>query len=165
MAQHRAEVSVHTKAKRLRAVRRFAEYVRTLEPRTEVPSTQLLPDRRERHVPRLYTSDEIQALMKATQKLRGPLKPDTYATLIGLLAVTGLRVGEAIGLDCSDINEREGLLVIRNAKFGKSREVPCIGPPSPRCRHTWPNATRSSPGPGAQVSSSPETALGFCHRR
>lgn len=123
-AQQRAEVAANTKARRLSVVRGFAQYVRTLEPQTEIPSAELLPHRRYRRAPRLYTSDEIQALMDATRKLRGSLKPDTYATLIGLLAVTGMRLGEAIGLDRSDFNEREGLLVIRNTKFGKSREVP-----------------------------------------
>jgi integrase len=49
---------------------------------------------------------------------------ETYATLIGLLAVTGMRLGEAVNLDRSDINEHDGLLVIRHAKFGKSREIP-----------------------------------------
>lgn len=123
-AQQRAETSINNKARRLSAVRKFAEYVRTLEPRTEVPSAELLPGRWQRHPPRLYTQDEILALVNAARRIKGTLLPATYSTLIGLLAVTGMRVGEAVGLDCSDINKHEGLLVIRNGKFGKTREVP-----------------------------------------
>lgn len=123
-AQHRAEISVNTKARRLSVVRGFAEYVRTLEPRTEVPSAELLPHQRQRHAPRLYTQDDIRALVNAARDLKGTLTPATYSTLIGLLAVTGMRLGEAVGLDRSDLNEREGLLIIRNGKFGKSREIP-----------------------------------------
>ena len=113
-----------TKAQRLTAVRKLAEYVRTFDPRTEVPAPDLLPYRNERHIPRLYTLDEIKALVGAARELPRRLKPHTYATLIGLLAVTGMRLGEVIALDRSDLDEREGVLVIRNAKFGKSREVP-----------------------------------------
>jgi integrase len=123
-AQQRAEISVNTKARRLGVVRGFAEYVRTLEPRTEVPPAELLPRQRQRPTPRLYTQDDIRALVNAARDLKGTLTPATYSTLIGLLAVTGMRLGEAVGLDRSDLNEREGLLIIRNGKFGKSREVP-----------------------------------------
>jgi integrase len=118
------QASARTQAIRLSVVRRFAMYVHALEPRTEVPSPALLPNSKRRPTPRIYTQDEILALTSAARELPGPLMGDTYATLIGLLAVTGMRLGEAINLDRSDINERDGLLVIRQAKFGKSREIP-----------------------------------------
>lgn len=65
--------------------------------------------------------------MAATGMLRWPLRVATYRTLVGLLAVTGMRVGEAIGLDRQDIDLGRGLLVVRQGKFGKfgkSRELP-----------------------------------------
>jgi len=61
--------------------------------------------------------------MEAAQGLRPPLRPSTYATLFGLLSVTGMRVGEATALNCAGINQHEGLLTIHGAKFGKSREI------------------------------------------
>lgn len=113
-----------TKAQRLTAVRKFAEYVRTIDPRTEIPAPDLLPCRKERYRPRLYTPDDIRALVNAARQLGGTLKSDTYAALVGLLAVTGMRLGEAVALDRHDLDEREGVLLIRKAKFGKSRHVP-----------------------------------------
>jgi integrase/recombinase XerD len=74
--------------------------------------------------PYLYSDREITALIAATAALRGQLRQATYRTLIGLLAVTGMRVGEAIRLDRSDLDWRHGLLTVRNSKFGKSRELP-----------------------------------------
>lgn len=111
-------------SKRLGMVRHFALHVSALDPRTEVPPADFIPYRRQRRQPYLYTDAEVTALMQACMRLCGCLKPDTCATLIGLLAVTGMRVGEAIALDRADLDEREQLLVIRHTKFNKSREVP-----------------------------------------
>jgi integrase len=77
-----------------------------------------------RATPYLYSETDIAELMKATGALRPPLRSATYATFIGLLAVTGMRVGEALRLDRDDLDEANGLLTVRNSKFGKSREVP-----------------------------------------
>lgn len=109
---------------RLSSVRRFAIHLRAIDPATQVPPTDLLPGRNPRATPYLYTRDEVTALMRATATLHGPYRQATYRTLIGLLAVTGLRIGEAIGIDCKDLDAREGLLAIRNGKCGKSRELP-----------------------------------------
>lgn len=112
-------------SRRLGMVRRFALHVSALDPRTEVPPADIIPHRkRPRHQPYLYTDADVRALMQACTGLRGPLRPSTYATLIGLLAVTGMRVGEAIALDRSDLDEGEQVLTIRHSKFNKSREVP-----------------------------------------
>lgn len=109
---------------RLGMVRQLAKYLAALDPQTEVPSSQLLPKRgREKLPPYLCTDEEIQALLRAARTLHG-LKGATYATLLGLLAATGMRVGEALRLDRSDIDWRERLLLIRHSKFGKSRELP-----------------------------------------
>jgi integrase len=110
---------------RLSAVRVFARWMSTLDSATEVPPTDLLPaGGRRRATPYLYSPDEIAALMTAAGNLDTPLVAANYRTLIGLLAVTGMRVGEAIGLDRDDFDRGTGLLVVRNGKFGKSRELP-----------------------------------------
>ncbi len=114
----------HWWAFRLSAVRGFARYLHALDPGHEVPPPDLLPNRSHRAVPYLYSAEEILALMTATRTLRGELRQATYRTLIGLLAVTGMRVGEAIRLDREDVDLRHGILTVRNTKFGKSRELP-----------------------------------------
>lgn len=111
-------------AHRLALVRGLSLYVSAFDPRTEVPPADLLPYPKRRTTPYLYKESDITALMEACKHLRGPLGRTTYATLIALLAVTGMRVGEAIGLDRSDFDADEQCLIIRHAKFGKSREVP-----------------------------------------
>lgn len=109
---------------RLSVVRGFAGYLRTLEPATEVPAAELLPWRPRRATPYLYTDAEIAALLAACASLRFPLRVATYRTLIGLLAVSGLRVGEAIRLERDDLDAEHGLLHVRDSKFGKSRQLP-----------------------------------------
>ena len=109
---------------RLSVVRGFASYLATIDPAHEVPPADLLPARTGRATPYIYTDQEIAALMAAAEILRFPLRALTFRTLVGLLAVTGLRVGEAIRLDRGDLDPGAGLLTVRDSKFGKSREVP-----------------------------------------
>ena len=111
-------------AKRLTMVRGWARYLSALDPRTEIPPVDLVPARTVRPHPYLYSDADVRALLQACTQLRAPLKRATYTTLFGLLAVTGLRVGEAIGLDRADVLTDPGYLLIRHAKFNKSREVP-----------------------------------------
>jgi integrase/recombinase XerD len=118
------DASPNWSSRRLGIVRRFALHASALDPRTEVPPADLISYRKTRHPPYLYTDADVRALMQACTRLRGRLRPFTYATLIGLLAVTGMRVGEAIALDRSDLDEGEQVLTIRHSKFNKSREVP-----------------------------------------
>jgi integrase len=110
-------------AYRLSAVRGFATYLHTLDPAHEVPAPDLLPQRPHRASPYLYSDTEIAALITAADTLGTPLRRATFATLIGLLAVTGMRVGEAIALDRGDVDLTAGLLVVRHGKFGKTREL------------------------------------------
>jgi integrase len=114
---------------RLTMVRQFASYLRTIDPATEVPPGRLLRAGKRRATPYIYSDREIAALMDAAALLRYPLLVATYRTLIGLLAVSGLRVGEAIRLDLDDIDRERGVLVIRATKFGKTRLVP-LHPPA-----------------------------------
>jgi integrase len=118
-----ARADVNWWAHRLSVIRVFAKYVHTLDPTSEVPAPDLLPWRSRRAVPYLYSPADIAALLDAVQTLSTPLRRATLGTLIGLLSVTGMRVGEAIGLDRGDVDLRHGRLVIRHGKFAKSREL------------------------------------------
>lgn len=109
---------------RLSVVRAFARHLHALDPVHEVPPTGLLPATTRRAVPYLYSEADIAALLAAARQLRSPLRAATFETLIGLLAVTGLRIGEALRLDRGDVDLGDGVLRIRLSKFGKSREVP-----------------------------------------
>jgi integrase len=111
-------------AYRLAVARGFAAWLATTDPAAEVPPAGLIPSRRQRATPYLYTDAEIAALIAAAESLRFPLRAATYRALIGLLAVTGMRVGEAIGLDRGDADLDAGVLTVRNGKHGKSRLVP-----------------------------------------
>ncbi len=110
-------------AYRLSAVRGFAAYLHTLDPSVQIPATDLLPWRARRASPYLYSAADIAALLTAAGSLSTPLRRATITTLIGLLAVTGMRVGEAIALDRADVDLHLGLLVVRHGKFNKSREL------------------------------------------
>ncbi len=114
----------HWHAMRLGAVRGFARYLHEADPRVEVPAADLLPDKSGRAVPYLYTDAQIGALIEAASTLRIAHKTATFQTLFGLLAATGMRIGEAIALDRSDFDADAGTLTVRNAKFGKCRELP-----------------------------------------
>lgn len=115
-----------TWARRLTGVRRFAAWLRATDPRTQVPPSRLLDGRRPRHQSHIFTDQETAQLMAAASRLSSPkgLRGHTYTTLIGLLATTGLRPGEALALQCADVDLRHGILCIRQTKFGKSRFVP-----------------------------------------
>jgi integrase/recombinase XerD len=109
---------------RLRMVRAFAAYLNTLDPAVEVPPRGILPGHGRRAVPYLYSPADLAALFAQAQRLRTPLRTATIRTLIGLLAVTGMRIGEVIALDDNDLDPTEGLLVVRRAKGGGSRLIP-----------------------------------------
>ena len=110
-------------ARRLDVVRIFARHLQVLDPATEVPPEDVLARRYLRIQPYLYSLQEIAALMTAAGALRPALRAATWRTLIGLLAVTGMRQGEACRLLCDDADLETGTLVIRDSKFGKSRLV------------------------------------------
>ncbi|GGJ65380.1 tyrosine-type recombinase/integrase [Streptomyces brasiliensis] len=120
------EVVTTVSPRRITAVRGFARYLSGTDPATEVPPLGLLPHRQRWRQPFLYSDADIAAVMTATQKLGPLLWAATYRTLIGLLAAAGLRVGEAINLDRDDIDWTDGVLRIRESKFGKSRLVPLL---------------------------------------
>ena len=112
-------------AVRLLVVRGFARYMIGLDPRTEIPPTELIRPRRQRRTPFIYSDADIAALMEqARTRIRQQLVAATYETFIGLLAVTGMRTSEAIALDRADIDWGQGVLLVRESKFNKSRYLP-----------------------------------------
>jgi integrase len=120
------EIKPVQRGNRLGMVRRFAEYVRTLDARTEVPAQKLLPYQFRRRPPYLYREQEVLQLISAASRIApdDQFKGITLGTLLGLLAVTGMRVGEALALERGDVNLKRNLLTIRRAKGNKSRLVP-----------------------------------------
>lgn len=110
-------------ANRLGVARRFARYAQTIDPAIEVPPPGLLKSGRSGLIPYLYSPQDLAALLGAAGALSNPLRAATYQTLFGLLAVTGMRIGEAIALNRGDIDIERGVLTVRHAKFGKSREL------------------------------------------
>lgn len=125
-AQQSPSAQPATWAERLGVVRRFAAWRSLSDPRTQVPPQGLLPRRRRRKPPYLYNDSEIERIVTEAARLpsvRG-LRGATFATLFGLLAATGLRLGEALTLDVSDVDLENGILAIRKGKFGKSRFTP-----------------------------------------
>ncbi len=113
-------------AARLGIVRGFAKYQSVMDPRTEVPSQELLPYRYHRRPPYIYSTDEVKRLIKAAQQLQSPLglQAATYSTIFGLLVVTGMRISEPIGFNRKDVDLINGILTVYQTKFGKSRLVP-----------------------------------------
>ena len=113
-------------AQRLGFVRVFARHWSATDPRTEIPPAGLLPFRARRARPYLYTEQEIQRLLTAAKSLSSSsgLRPWTYHCLFGLLAVSGLRISEAIKLERQDVDFHQELLTIRQTKFNKSRLIP-----------------------------------------
>ena len=113
-------------ANRLGMVRRFARYANAVDPRHEVPPQGLLPHRYLRCRPYIYSDREIADLIAAARKLTGTtgLRPTTYATLLALFTVTGMRTSEILHLDRNDVDLSHGVLTVREGKFGKSRHIP-----------------------------------------
>ena len=113
-------------ANRLGMVRRFARYAHAVDPRHEVPPQGLLCERYRRRRPYLYRDTEVAQLIAAARELPGAtgLRPLTYATMLGLLSVTGMRVSEVLTLDRDDVDLVRGVVTVRESKFDKSRHLP-----------------------------------------
>jgi integrase/recombinase XerD len=117
-------VHPNTWAKRLRVARGFASYLQTIDPATEIPPADVFPHRRQRATPYLYSQQDICRLLQVARSLRRPLRAASYEALFGLLAVSGMRVGEAIALQREDVDLEAGLITIRKAKHDRARLVP-----------------------------------------
>ncbi len=114
------------RAQRLSWVRGFATYRSAFDVCTEVPLVGMFPFGKRRARPYLYTEDEIEKLLQAAAGLTGrtTIKGQTYHCLFGLLAVSGMRISEALNLKVSDVDLAEGIITIEGSKLGKSRFVP-----------------------------------------
>lgn len=111
-------------ARRMMVARGFARHMAGLDEHTEIPPVGLIPMRQRWRPPFLFNATDIGVLMNAAGHRRWPLPSVTYPTLIGLLAATGMRIGEALRLEPDDINHTDAVIMIRQSKFGKSRLVP-----------------------------------------
>ena len=111
-------------ATRLGIVRGFARYLQALDPIHEVPPMGLLPTRRPRTTPYIYSDDDVRRLIDAAQGLVPSYRAALYETLVGLLHVTGMRLGEALGLARGDVDLVRGRVSVRQAKFNKDRQLP-----------------------------------------
>lgn len=114
-------------AGRLRAVRSFARYRILSDPRTEIPATDLLPRRRITFQPYIFSQEDIGRILAGSLRQWGGATRfyclGRY-TIYGLISVTGMRVGEVLRLDLDDVDLDQGVITIRNSKFGKSRLAP-----------------------------------------
>ena len=125
-SQQSRDVQRATWARKLSVVRQFARWMSVIDPRHQVPPRRLLDVRHRRGKPHIYSDEEITRLMAEAARLKSSngMKALTLETLIGLLAATGLRPGEAASLERSDVDLEAQRLTIRESKFGKSRLVP-----------------------------------------
>ena len=122
----RLPVGVHPNrwAKRLRIARGFAAYLQTIDPTTEIPPPDVFPVRRQRATPYLFSQQDICGLLAEARRLRHPMRAASYEALFGLLAVSGMRIGEALALERDDVDLDAGLITIRKAKGDRGRLVP-----------------------------------------
>jgi integrase len=123
-ARQPGDVSAGWLGMRMRAVRGFAGFCRSMDGITEVPPPGVLTGSGQRATPYLYSQADIDALCAAAGTLRRDVRRATYRTLIRLLAVTGMRIGEAASLDASDFDAAAGILTVREAKNGRTRLLP-----------------------------------------
>jgi len=117
------------RTKPLLIVRGFARFRSGSDPATEVAPPRLLPDTKLRARPYPYSEEEIRRLLEAARNMHSPhkrhrLQPWTYRCLLGLLAVSGMRLGEVLNLRSGDVDWSNGMLTIHKTKFGKSRVIP-----------------------------------------
>jgi integrase/recombinase XerD len=134
--EHYGSANNHTWCTRLSMVRVFASWLQGFDPLTEVPPPGLISNKPRRTRPYIYTDDQIAEIVAEAGRLPSSygLRGWTCSTLFGLIAVTGLRVSEAIGLDENDVDLNEAVLAIRRSKNGKCRLVPLSASAAGRMR-------------------------------
>jgi integrase len=115
-----------TWARRLGMVRLFTQWLHCREPQHEVPPRALIPSHYRRPRPYIYSEEEIRRIVETTAALPSPngVRALSSATLFGLIAVTGLRISEALSLDVADVDLDTGVLTLRHGKLGKERVLP-----------------------------------------
>ncbi|MDX0654608.1 tyrosine-type recombinase/integrase [Sinorhizobium medicae] len=118
--------SAGTRGARFRVARQFAAWLHGTDPRHEVPPQGLVPGHVQRVHPHIYSDAEIIAIIEHARSLPSVygMRGLTYSTLFGLIAVTGLRINEALRLDQTDLDIETGVLRVRFGKLGKERLLP-----------------------------------------
>lgn len=118
-------LSIGTRINHISVLRQFCRYLAHFDPRTCVVHRSFLP-RRTRPAPYIYSRKEVQQIMAAARRVgpRGSLRPAVLSNLVGLLYTTGLRIGEALKLTLADVDLKRCVLLIRETKFKKTRQVP-----------------------------------------
>ena len=130
---------------RLSMVRGFARYLATIDPANEIPPIDLLHARETRNPPYLYCEREIGELIAAAAALTPAQRGATYRTVIGVMATSGLRIGETLALDRGDVDLKQGVLHIRTAKGVGIATCRCTTPP-PRCCANTPGCVTGPAG-------------------
>lgn len=134
-----------THAARFGMVRGFARYCATLDARTQIPDSHLLGVGFQRSRPHLFSAAELRMILwraRGLETCRSTLHPLTYTTLIGLLAATGMRPGEALRLHWRDLDVGQGTLRIRPCKFSPERIIP-LHPTSVQALQRYGQARRA----------------------
>jgi integrase/recombinase XerD len=139
-------------AARLAVARGFAAYMQTIDPRTEVPPADVFAVRYRRPTPYLWSQQDIGRLLEAARALRPPLKAASFEALFGLLAVSGMRVGEAVALDLDDVDLERGVITIREqtAKLERARLVP-LHPTTVEALEQYGRTRRLCPSPRSRA--------------
>jgi len=119
-------ISITRRAVRLCMVRKFAKYLNAFDARNEIPPQRIFPYESPRRTPYLYRDKDVLCLINTARNIDSPkgLDGSTYSTIFGLLAVTGMRIGEALNLECKDVDLDQNVLTLRQTKGNKSRLVP-----------------------------------------
>ena len=145
----------HTWSRRVGVVRLFAQWMHGMDQRHEVPPLALIPGRQRRPRPHIYSEEEIHRIVEAAAELQSinGIRALTCSTLFGLIAVTGLRISEALSLDTADVDLEAGLVTVRRGKLGKARLLPISDSTTARLavtagsglsRHTGISSSRAS---------------------
>jgi integrase/recombinase XerD len=113
-------------SRRLGVIRQFASYLHTFDARTEIPSKELLPFSYHRRPPYIFTDSDITNLLETFQSsmAQGAMEAHAYFVLFGLIAVTGMRTGEALALKNNSVDLSRGIITINESKYKKSRKIP-----------------------------------------
>jgi integrase/recombinase XerD len=111
-------------AQRLGVIRRFATWLQVLDPAAEIPPAGVFPSRRNRPAPYLWPPEQVRGLVAGARAVPTPLLAASLEALFGLLAVSGMRIGEAVALHRDDVSLDTAVITVREAKHGRERLVP-----------------------------------------